>query len=69
MGWEANENPSAVSLPSVLPGYEYDQSGVTEAEVPTLSPQSTLPPVSALLAVVAPPKAESPPKQHGVPQA
>ena len=67
--WEADENPSTVSLSSVSPGYEYDQSGVTVAEVPALSSRSALPPMSALSAVVAPPEAESPPKQHGIPQA
>ena len=65
----ADENPSAVSLASVSPRYEYDQSDITVAEVPALSPQSALPPMSALSIVVAPPEAESPPKQHGVPQA
>ena len=61
MVWEADESPSVVSLPSVSPGYEYDQSG--EAVVEVLA----LPPVFAL-SVVAPPKAESPPKQHAIPQ-
>ena len=78
MVWEADKNPFVVSLPSVSPRYEYDQSGITVAEVPALSPLSALPPESAqhpltaLVAVstaVAPPEAESPPKQHVVPQA
>ena len=51
-----------MSLASVSPGYEYDQSGVTMAEVPALSPWSALPPESALSALLAPPKADSPPK-------
>ena len=55
-----------MSLASVSPGYEYDQSDVTVAEVPALSPWSTLPaeyPLIALLAVfatLAPPEADSP---------
>ena len=53
MVWKADENPSAVSLPSVSPRYEYDQSGVTVAEVPALSPLTALPPKSALSAVPA----------------
>ena len=69
---EADENPSAISLASVSPKHEYDQSVVTVAEVPPLSPRSALPlefalsvgcPLTALLAVstaVAPPKADSP---------
>ena len=44
MVWEADENPFAVSLASVSPEHEYDQSGVTVAEVPALSPRSALPP-------------------------
>ena len=73
-----DKNPSSVSLVSVSPGYEYDQSGVTVAEVPALSPLFALPPEStqhplttlvAVSAAVAPPEAESPPKQHVVPQA
>ena len=70
-----DENPSAVSLPSVPPGYEYDQSGITVAEVPTLSPRSALPPESTLSALLdepvamAHPEADSPPKRHVVPQA
>ena len=62
-----------MSLASVSPGYEYDQSDITVAEVPALSPQSALPPESALSALlaesaaVAPPKADSPPKRHVVP--
>ena len=51
-----------MSLPSVSPGYGYDQSGVTVAEVLTLSPLLALPPKSALLAVAAavtPPEADS----------
>jgi len=67
--WEADENPSAVSLASVSPEHEYDQSIVIVAEVPALSPRSALPPefalsvgcpLTALLAVsavVAPPEA------------
>ena len=64
-----------MSLASVSPGYEYDQSGVTMAEVPALSSRSALPPKSALSAllteptVVALPEADSPPKQYAVPQA
>ena len=49
-----------MSLPSVSPGYVYDQSGITVAEVPALSPQSALPPVSALSTAVASLEAESP---------
>ena len=62
----ADENPSTVSLPSVSLGCEYDQSGVTMAEVPALSPRPALPPepaLSALLAgaaAVALPEAEAP---------
>ena len=54
-----------MSLPSVSPGYEYDQSGVTMAEVPALSPLSALPPKSAqhpLTALVAVSTAVAPPK-------
>ena len=67
-----------MSLASVLPWYEYNQSGITVAEVPALYPLSTIPPeyaqhpLTALVAVstvVAPPKAEYPPKQHTIPQA
>ena len=50
---EVDENPSSVSPALVSPGCEYDQSGVTVAEVPALSPRPTLPPESALLAVAA----------------
>ena len=60
MVYVADENPSTVSLPSVSPGYEYDQSGEAMAEVPALSPRSALPPMSALSTTMAPPKAESP---------
>ena len=66
---EVDENPSYVSLASVSPRYEYDQRGVTVAEVPTLSPLPALIPEPALSAAVAPPEAKSPPKQHGIPQA
>ena len=45
---EANENPSSMSQASVSPEHEYDQSIVTVAEVPALSPWSALPPKSAL---------------------
>ena len=65
----ADENPSAMSLPSVSPRYEYDQSGVTVAEVPALSPLSAVPPESALLAVpatVTPPEAEDPQREDVV---
>ena len=60
-----------MSQASVSPGYEYDQSGVTVAEVPALSPRPALPPESALSArcpltallavsaAVAPPEADS----------
>ena len=51
-----------MSLASVSPEYEYDQSGVTMAEVPALSPWPALPPESALLAVAAamtPPETDS----------
>ena len=51
-----------MSLASVSPGYEYDQSGITVAEVPALSPLIALPPKSALLAMpaaVTPPEADS----------
>ena len=61
MVWEADENPSAVSLASVSPEHEYDQSIVIVAEVPALSPWPAVPPESALLtvpAVVTPPKAD-----------
>ena len=64
-----------MSLASVSPRYEYDQSGVTVAEVPALSPRSALStgcPLTALLVestTVAPLEAKSPPKQHAVPQA
>ena len=57
-----DENPSSVSLASVSSRYEYDQSGVTVAEVPALSPRPALPPESDLLAVAAamtPPEADS----------
>ena len=49
-----DENPSTVSLPSVSPRYEYDQSGITMAEVTALSPRPARPahpPESAVLAV------------------
>ena len=48
------------------PEHEYDQSVVTMAEVPALSPQSALPaeyPLTTLVAMsaaLAPPKADSP---------
>ena len=69
---EVDENPSYVSLASVSPRYEYDQSGVTMAEVLALSPLYALPLESALLAVapaVTPPKADSHPRQLVVLQA
>ena len=81
MVWEADENPSAVSLASVSPKHEYDQSVITMAEVPALSPWPALPPESALSAgcpltvllavsaTVAPPKADSPLKRPAVLQA
>ena len=50
--------------------YGYDQSGVTVAEVPALSPLTVVPPESALLAVpaiVTPPEADSHPRQLDVP--
>ena len=62
---EVDENPSYVSLASVSPRYEYDQSGVTMAKVPALSPLTALPPKSALSALlvvsaaVAPPESDS----------
>ena len=72
MVWEADKNPSSMSQASLLPEYEYDQSVITVAEVPALSPRSALPPEStltvgypltALLAVPttqqSPPKADS----------
>ena len=62
MVWEADKNPSAVSLPSVSPRYEYDQSGEAMAEVSALSHLTAIPPESALLAVapaVTPHEADS----------
>ena len=68
-----DENPCAEWLASMKLGHEYDQSGVTVAMVPALSPRpagsahppemavSTVPLVSAELAeatAVAPPEAE-----------
>ena len=50
MVWEVDENPSSMSQASVSPEHEYDQSVVTMAEVPALSPRSALPPESALSA-------------------
>ena len=81
MVWEADENPSTVSLASVSPEHEYDQSIITVAEVPALSPRSALPAQSAqpteyplttlvaMSAALAPPKADSPLRQHAVLQA
>ena len=78
---EADENPSAISLASVSPKHEYDQSVVTVAEVPALSPQSALPPKSslstgcpltallAMSAAMAPPEADSPLKRPAILQA
>ena len=72
MVWEVDKNPSFVSQALVSPEHEYDQSVVTMAEVPALSPRSALPPefaltvgypLTALLAVPttqhSPPKADS----------
>ena len=49
-------------LALVSPRYEYDQSGITGAEVPTLSPLTALPPEPALSAVLAVPAAVTPPE-------
>ena len=48
-----DENPCAEWLASVKLGHEYDQSGITMAKVPALSPRF------ALSAAVAPPEAKS----------
>ena len=62
MVWAVDKNPSAVYLPSVRLEHEYDQSDEAMAEVPALSPLTTLPPESALSAmpaVVTPPETDS----------
>ena len=76
-----DENPSSMSQASVSPEHEYDQSGVTVAEVPALSPRSALPaqsaqptkyPLTALVAMfttLAPPEADSPLRRHAILQA
>ena len=78
MVWEVDKNPSFVSQALVSPEHEYDQSVVTMAEVPALSPRSALPsqsaeyPLTALVVVsaaLAPPEADSPLRRHAILQA